>query len=344
MLARAGSCSRGAGAVDATAGTAGPAASAIGATVCWTAPPSALRRRGSFPHGRRGAERRRTRGVLSGRLQRAARRRQPPTPRPCRAARHAPRAGTSAQHASTASTTTALKGAVEAPSDGCPLPPSPRGIPRSKPRLVLRRTETSQASRSYPAAGDPKAAQLQGFMWTGRPTAGVGSRSAGRASSTWNMSIGSGSPRNRHAPRSSGRSPRQAARRTRRADGRGHHDLGAVGREADARGGVDGEADVAGVRELGRPRWRPIRSRTSPPPGQARAPHLALDRERGLDRRRRVLEHGEDVVSACGDLVAAGAAHGGPHQAANVGQERGVVGVEPRRAARSSPRCRSAGR
>ena len=59
----------------------------------------------------------------------------------------------------------------------------------------------------------------------------------------------------------------------------------AVRREADARGGVDGEAHVPGLGELGRPRCRPIRSLHSiPRPGCA--PASRAGSERGVERRR----------------------------------------------------------
>ena len=99
----------------------------------------------------------------------------------------------------------------------------------------------------------------------GRQSTGTAERSGGKSpsrsgASTWKISTGSGRPRKRQAPRLLS-ALRPGARPARRADRRGHHDLAAVRREADPRGGVDREPDVAGVGQCGRPRCSPMRSR-----------------------------------------------------------------------------------
>ena len=78
----------------------------------------------------------------------------------------------------------------------------------------------------------------------------------------------------------------------------------------------------------GRPRCRPIRSRTSPPPGQSPVVHRPLDRERASSAGGRSLEHREDVVPARGHLVPARAADRGPHQPADVASSGGVTVAE----------------
>ena len=54
--------------------------------------------------------------------------------------------------------------------------------------------------------------------------------------------------------------------------------------------------------------------------------HRTLDRERALERRRRLFEDGEDIVPAGGNLVATRRAHSGSHQAADIG-EQGCVSI-----------------
>ena len=69
------------------------------------------------------------------------------------------------------------------------------------------------------------------------------------------------------------------------ANGGGDHDLAAVRREADPRGGVDREPDVAGLRERGAPAVQPDPQPDVDPPGPSVGVHRALDRERGSERR-----------------------------------------------------------
>ena len=64
------------------------------------------------------------------------------------------------------------------------------------------------------------------------------------------------------------------------------------------------------------------------PVGPSAGVHRALDRQCGLERRRRMFEDGEDVVPAGGRLVTTGRPHRGAHQTPDIGEESGVSIVE----------------
>lgn len=104
----------------------------------------------------------------------------------------------------------------------------------------------------------------------------------------------------------------------------------AVRGEADARGGVDREADVAGLRQAGTP---PVQADPQPHlavPGPTAGLHRPLDRQRGVQRRGRAFEHREDVVAAGGHHVAACRPHRGAHQPPYIGEQARVLIVEAR--------------
>ena len=109
-----------------------------------------------------------------------------------------------------------------------------------------------------------------------------------------------------------------------RAHGRGHDDLPPVRREADARGGVDREADVAGIGERGTPAMQADSQPHVDPVGPSAGVHRALDRQRGLERRWGAFEYREDVVPAGGRLAATGRPHRGAHQTPDIGEQGGI--------------------
>src|SRR2546421_10981015 len=106
----------------------------------------------------------------------------------------------------------------------------------------------------------------------------------------------------------------------------GQQDLATVAREADPSRGVDGQADVAGIRQGG-PAGVKTDSNSdldAPRPGAGR--DLPLDGERGVEAGDSLLEDGEHLVGAGFDLAAAGGANGRAKQASYVG-EKPVVAI-----------------
>ena len=120
------------------------------------------------------------------------------------------------------------------------------------------------------------------------PVAGTADRGGGKSASrsaaaTWKRSTGWGKPRNRQAPRLLRLTPPRSGSPTARRACSGQHDLAAVRREADARGGVDRDADVAGVGERGTPAMQADSQPHIDPAGPLGGVHRPLDRQRGLD-------------------------------------------------------------
>ena len=64
------------------------------------------------------------------------------------------------------------------------------------------------------------------------------------------------------------------------------------------------------------------------PVGPSAGVHRALDRQRGLERRRRVFEDREYVVPTGGRLAPTGRPHRGAHQTPDIGEQGGVSLVE----------------
>src|SRR2546423_11207359 len=98
-----------------------------------------------------------------------------------------------------------------------------------------------------------------------------------------------------------------------RCPGRGgNDDLASVGCRADASGGVNGQADVPGVRQC---RTAAMDADTDPDlqiVGPGPVAELALDRHRCFDSGRGPLEHGKELVGPSVDLAAARSRHGWP--------------------------------
>ena len=129
------------------------------------------------------------------------------------------------------------------------------------------------------------------------------------------------------APQPQRRRQRLGERGARR---RRQDDLPAVRAVTDARRGVDGEADVAG---LGQRRAAAVDPRADADVDAVRpraCGHRALDLDRGRERGGRVLEHGEELVAARVDLVPAGLADRAAQHTPHGRDERRVAVVELR--------------
>ena len=87
-----------------------------------------------------------------------------------------------------------------------------------------------------------------------------------------------------------------------------------MGRRADARDGVDGQADVAGPGRVGRPVWMPIRTRRSMPSVHACAATPRWMASAALSAEGGPLEGGEELIATGVDLAAPGLPHGRPEQ------------------------------
>ena len=101
-----------------------------------------------------------------------------------------------------------------------------------------------------------------------------------------------------------------------------------VRREADARGRVNREADVAGIGERGTPAMQADSKPHVDPARPRGGVHRPLDRQRGLERCRGAFEYREDVVPAGGRLATTGRPHRGAHQAADIAEQGRVSIVE----------------
>ena len=114
-----------------------------------------------------------------------------------------------------------------------------------------------------------------------------------------------------------------------------------MGRRADPRDGVDGQADVAGLGEGRPPGMDADPDAQVDPVGPCVAAHGALDGDGRVERRGAPGEGGEEFVAASVDLAAPGLLDGCPEETAKLVQHRAIAIAKPVGAARSSPRCRS---
>ena len=91
--------------------------------------------------------------------------------------------------------------------------------------------------------------------------------------------------------------------------------------EADPRGSVDREPDVAGVRERRAPAVQPDPQPDVGPPGPGVGAHRSLDRERRFERGGGLLEDGEVIVPAHVDLATVGIPNRGAHPTTDIGEQ-----------------------
>src|SRR6266508_2466298 len=120
------------------------------------------------------------------------------------------------------------------------------------------------------------------------------------------------------------------------ARGGREQDLAAVPGRTHACPGVHGDADVAGLRQRRTAAMQPDPHANG---GAARPPplhELALDRERGLERCGRLLEHSEELIGACVHLVATRAADARPDDRAHAAEDGRVAVAERLQEARRS--------
>ena len=109
----------------------------------------------------------------------------------------------------------------------------------------------------------------------------------------------------------------------------GHDDLPTVGRRAHARGGVNGQTDVAHIGQCRLTAMDPDAHPHLETVDPRSAAELALDRHRRFDGGTRPLEDREELVGARVDLSTAHSKHGVPEDGPDVVQEGSVAITEP---------------